>query len=135
MTYTVQSGDSLSSIASKFLGSTSKYMDIYNLNKSVIGSNPNVIKAGQVLTMPAGASSVALASASVPKTSVTTSAAGGGIMDQIKAMTSKITPLLSNKFVIIGAAGAAVLLVLVLTQGKGKKTANPRRRRHHRKGK
>lgn len=45
-TYTVKSGDTLSGIASKY-GTT--WQKIYNDNKSVIGSNPNLIKPGQVL--------------------------------------------------------------------------------------
>lgn len=51
-TYTVKSGDSLCAIAKKYYGSSSKYTDIYNANKSVIGGNPNLIKPGQVLTLP-----------------------------------------------------------------------------------
>ncbi len=47
-TYTVKSGDTLSGIASKY-GTT--WQKIYNDNKSVIGSNPNLIKPGQVLTI------------------------------------------------------------------------------------
>lgn len=46
--YTVKSGDTLSSIAKK-LG-YSNWQDLYNLNKSVIGSNPNLIRTGQSLT-------------------------------------------------------------------------------------
>lgn len=49
--YTVKSGDSLSAIARKLTGSTN-WQTIYEQNKSVIGSNPNMIKPGQVLTIP-----------------------------------------------------------------------------------
>lgn len=51
-TYTVKKGDSLWAIAKKYLGSGSRYTEIYNLNKSVIGSNPSLIYPGQVLTLP-----------------------------------------------------------------------------------
>lgn len=51
-TYTVKKGDCLWNIAKKFYGNGAKYTTIYNANKSIIGSNPNVIKAGQVLTIP-----------------------------------------------------------------------------------
>ncbi|MCD7810359.1 MAG: LysM peptidoglycan-binding domain-containing protein [Ruminococcus sp.] len=51
-TYTVKSGDCLWNIAKKYYGSGSKYTVIYNANKSVIGSNPNLIYPGQVLTIP-----------------------------------------------------------------------------------
>lgn len=52
-TYTVVKGDCLWNIAKKFYGSGAKYTVIYNANKSVIGSNPNLIYSGQVLTIPA----------------------------------------------------------------------------------
>lgn len=45
-TYTVQKGDSLSSIAKKY---NTTWQKIYEDNKSVIGSNPNLIKPGQQL--------------------------------------------------------------------------------------
>lgn len=50
-TYTVKSGDSLSAIAKKQLGSASRWQEIYNLNKDII-SNPNVIYPGQKLKLP-----------------------------------------------------------------------------------
>lgn len=52
-TYTVKSGDCLWNIAKKLLGSGSKYTQIYNANRGVIGGNPNLIYPGQVLTIPA----------------------------------------------------------------------------------
>lgn len=51
-TYTVKSGDCLWNIAKKFLGNGARYMEIYNANKSIIGSNPNLIYPGQILTIP-----------------------------------------------------------------------------------
>ncbi len=50
--YTIAKGDSLSSIAAKQLGNSTRWREIYNLNKSAIGSNPNKIKVGTVLTLP-----------------------------------------------------------------------------------
>jgi hypothetical protein len=49
-TYTVKSGDSLSRIAQQ-LG-LSSWQDLYNLNKGVIGANPNLIYAGQTYNIP-----------------------------------------------------------------------------------
>lgn len=50
-TYTVKSGDCLWNIAKKYLGDGSRYNEIYSLNKDKI-KNPNLIYAGQVLTLP-----------------------------------------------------------------------------------
>ena len=50
-TYTVVSGDSLWKIASKQLGSGSRWTEIYDLNKGTIKS-PSVIFVGQILRMP-----------------------------------------------------------------------------------
>jgi hypothetical protein len=51
--YTVVKGDCLYAIARKFYGNGAKYTVIYNANKSVIGGDPSLIYAGQVLTIPA----------------------------------------------------------------------------------
>ena len=45
-------GDCLWNIAKKFYGKGSDYTKIYNANKKTIGSNPNLIYAGQVFTIP-----------------------------------------------------------------------------------
>lgn len=50
-TYTVKSGDSLWAIAKKIYGDGAKYMTIFNANKSIL-KNPNLIRSGQVLTIP-----------------------------------------------------------------------------------
>jgi nucleoid-associated protein YgaU len=51
-TYTVVKGDSLSRIAKALYGSANKWHTLYEANKAVIGSNPDLIKPGQVLTIP-----------------------------------------------------------------------------------
>ncbi len=50
--YTVVTGDSLWKIAVAQYGDGYKWVEIYKANKAVIGNNPGVIRAGQVLTMP-----------------------------------------------------------------------------------
>ena len=50
-TYTVKRGDCLSSIARKLTGS-SDWHALYEQNKGVIGSNPNLIRDGTVLVVP-----------------------------------------------------------------------------------
>lgn len=53
-TYTVVSGDNLWTIAHRLLGDGSRWNEIYsyNNNKSIIGGNPNLIRPGQVLSIP-----------------------------------------------------------------------------------
>ena len=51
-TYTVQPGDTLWGIAQKLLGNGALYTKIYEANKDVIGSNPDIIKVGQVFRIP-----------------------------------------------------------------------------------
>lgn len=53
LTYTVAKNDCLWKIAKKFYGDGSKYPVIYEGNKEVVGSDPNLIYEGQVLTIPA----------------------------------------------------------------------------------
>ncbi|MCB2376320.1 LysM peptidoglycan-binding domain-containing protein [Hymenobacter sp. BT635] len=50
--YTVVSGDSLSKIAKNHYGDASKWHQIYEANKAIIGSNPDHIEVGQQLTLP-----------------------------------------------------------------------------------
>ena len=51
--YTVQPGDTLSSIAQRFYGSPADWQLLYRANRSVI-QNPNVIDPGEVLDVPYG---------------------------------------------------------------------------------
>lgn len=51
-TYTVVKGDSLSKIAQKLTGSSSRWTELYNENKSSI-KDPNLIYPGQVFKLPA----------------------------------------------------------------------------------
>jgi nucleoid-associated protein YgaU len=49
--HTVKSGDTLSGIAKKLLGSANRYTDIFNANKDQL-SDPDKIKVGQKLVIP-----------------------------------------------------------------------------------
>ena len=51
VSYTVQPGDTLSSIAQRFYGNAADWQQIYDANKSVI-RNPGEIYVGQVLALP-----------------------------------------------------------------------------------
>jgi len=46
--YTVKSGDNLTKIAKKY---NTTWQKIYNDNKDIIGTNPNLLKIGQILTI------------------------------------------------------------------------------------
>ncbi|MFM0277691.1 LysM peptidoglycan-binding domain-containing protein [Paraburkholderia sediminicola] len=50
--YSVMPGDTLSKIAQKVYGDPSRWQLIYQANKALIGSNPNLIRPGQKLTIP-----------------------------------------------------------------------------------
>jgi nucleoid-associated protein YgaU len=50
--HTVASGDTLSKLAKAYLGDAGRYMDIFNANKDTL-SNPDLIKVGQKLNIPA----------------------------------------------------------------------------------
>jgi nucleoid-associated protein YgaU len=50
--YTVHLGDSLSDIARKRIGHEHRWMALYGYNRKVIGHDPNVITAGEVLRLP-----------------------------------------------------------------------------------
>ncbi len=53
-TYTVKSGDSLSKIAKQYYGDAQQWKKIYEANKDVIGSNPDLIHPGQTYRIPRG---------------------------------------------------------------------------------
>ncbi len=50
--YVVQAGDSLSKIAKKLMDDAKRWPEIYELNKELIGDDPNLIHPGQELKIP-----------------------------------------------------------------------------------
>lgn len=56
-TYTVQAGDTLSTIAQKTLGDRNRWREIFEANRRLLVDHPNNLRIGQVLTIPAGKSS------------------------------------------------------------------------------
>ncbi|MFI5829520.1 LysM peptidoglycan-binding domain-containing protein [Streptomyces sp. NPDC051578] len=51
-TYIVRAGDSLSAIARRELGNEGRWRELYAMNKSVVGPNPDLIRPGMVLMLP-----------------------------------------------------------------------------------
>ncbi|WP_088889130.1 LysM peptidoglycan-binding domain-containing protein [Leptolyngbya ohadii] len=49
--YTVQAGDTLSSIAVRFYGNRERWREIYEANRNVIGNDPNRLRAGIQLVL------------------------------------------------------------------------------------
>lgn len=50
--YTVRSGNTLAGIAQRFYGHASDWAYLYNVNKSTIGKDPNLIVTGEQLAVP-----------------------------------------------------------------------------------
>ena len=50
--HTVEQGESLSAIAEQELGSQDRWKEIYELNKDVIGDDPDLIRPGTELQLP-----------------------------------------------------------------------------------
>lgn len=51
-TYTVRPGDSFYRIAKSQLGDASRWKELYELNRGVVGSEPKALRVGQVLALP-----------------------------------------------------------------------------------
>lgn len=52
ISYTIKPGDTLWNLARRYLGDGAKYSKIYELNRDVIGTDPSVLAAGAVITIP-----------------------------------------------------------------------------------
>lgn len=103
MNYTVVKGDTLGIIASKILGSSSKWQDIWKANPQII--DPNRISVGQLLKIP-GTTSLTKISAT-PFSNVTSSQSGNSIQ---KLMQDK------NMLILLGVG----ILGLIYFLNKGK---------------
>jgi LysM repeat protein len=51
-THTVEKGENLSVIAEQELGTQSRWKELYELNKDLIGKNPDLIQPGMELKLP-----------------------------------------------------------------------------------
>lgn len=50
--YTIKGGDTLSGIAKNMLGDYTRWREIYELNKAILGDDPNLIHPGKVIKIP-----------------------------------------------------------------------------------
>ena len=89
MTYTVRPGDNLSKIARQYGIS---WRDLYNANKSVIGSNPNLIYAGQQYTVPGQAPTPVVDNTPAAVVDNTPVASAGTIAGQTAGEKVSMTP-------------------------------------------
>jgi Tfp pilus assembly protein FimV len=139
-TYTIQRGDTLGTIAAKTLGNAARYKEILAVNPQV--TNPNLIKVGQVLQLPAAAKPAATKApitttatkTMTPSTSnlpvVTSAPQKSLVFDQPGETTSygqsttimeKIKNLMQNKTLMLALAAG---LVAFLMMKKKKKLAH-----------
>ena len=77
--YTVQPGDTLSSIAQRFYGHPADWPWLYQANRAVV-QNPDVIYPGEVLTVPHEPPASGMTAAPAASTVLTTSAALSGTL-------------------------------------------------------
>ena len=122
-TYIVQSGDTLGTIAQRFLGSSTKWNELWEANKDTV-PNPNIIHVGQALKIPGTTSVQPVQTYDAPKAVVPTQisdpaapnkvnpAPGNGIMSSIKNLTQNKTVMYAG----IGLVG--LLAVLFITRKK-----------------
>jgi LysM repeat protein len=65
-THTVVRGDTLSGIARDEMGDIGRWPELYDANRDVVGSNPDLIYPGQILQIPGGSGGPAAGNACVP---------------------------------------------------------------------
>ncbi|MHB1430325.1 MAG: LysM peptidoglycan-binding domain-containing protein [Rhodocyclaceae bacterium] len=124
--YTVQSGDSLWSIALKTMGNGADWSQIASANHI---ASPYVIQPGQVLTIPA-ASATATAATVVPThaaTPVTVPASVVTPVSHASSGSSAVSSFFNIKYVLIGAAVIAAGYLLLA--GKKKRKGGRSRKR------
>jgi nucleoid-associated protein YgaU len=109
--YTVQPGDNLWDIAKGKLGDGSRWGEIFDANKAVIGENPRLIFAGEHLQMP-GAQSVitqAPAPAATPVAATPQAAPSQAMAPQTQVYQPQVEAAPQQATLGPGAAGAATL--------------------------
>ena len=117
MTYTIKTGDTLGTIAKRFLGDSGRYREIASLNGI---TNPNLIKLGQVIRIPTqSATSAAPVSMSIPVATAApafTTPSYPAEIPSIDAGGSMIQRLMGNKKLLIALAIGVGLFFYMKTQ-------------------
>lgn len=123
MTYTIQSGDTLGKIATKFLGDATRFKEIMAVNPQI--TNPNLIKVGQIITLPAAAT----ASPSIPasptapiSSSNLPAVVSAAPVIQSSSYMDKVKSILGNQKLML-AVGLGLIGVLVIIKKKQQKLA------------
>ncbi len=109
MTYTIVSGDTMGTIAAKFLGSSTRYKEIIALNPQI--ADPNILQIGQVINVP----NAVIASPSTTADPLPTPPPSNS-----SQLLDKIKLLLQNKKLLAGI-GAGIILLMYLNSRKSKK--------------
>lgn len=109
MKYTVLKGETLGTIAQKFLGDKSRYKEILNINPQI--TDPNKIYSGQVINIPVSPSSTPPKSSNNVQLSTQQISQGTGLADRLKAM-------FQNKKVVFGLLAVAGLTIFLLNKKK-----------------
>lgn len=107
-TYVVKAGESLSSIAAKLLGDPMRWQEIFKINSQI--SNPNVLSVGQTINVPAEA----VASSTDPAKTLP-----GPLRNAVETEeydTAESSDFLSSPMFLVGAAGVALLIILMATK-------------------
>jgi len=122
--YIVQSGDTLGTIAAKFLGDSQRWQEIADANPQI--TNPNLIKVGEPLVIPStqqGQMSSVKPSSSFSFPSLIPSASASTLTPDQPTGTKfmdKIKELAQNKTLLIGI-GVGLVALLYFNSRRSKK--------------
>lgn len=116
-TYIVRPGDTLGTIAQKFLGSSSKWREVWEANSNTI-SNPDVINVGQVINIPGTTSTNTTQTAIKPALTASRPAYEPIIPDIESSFMDKIKNVFKNKIVIYAGIGTIGLLAVLFIMKK-----------------
>jgi LysM repeat protein len=109
--YTVQPGDTLSQIAQRFYGHANDWHWLYQVNSSTV-SNPNLIKTGQVLSVPAGPPAAVAAGTYRPRHAKTTSSTSSATAPSTSASGGSTVTCSANAQGMVPANYAAIVSFL-----------------------